>query len=433
MIQNSMMDSLIPGISSLKIFSFKSPDCQSSSRYWKLNPIRPSDDVILEFRRDLPIVAMIINFDLGSSSDPVGKEGLTYLALKTGFRTTKKYKFEEFQRVLEREAIFIGTTVTKTGVSVSVSTMRDQVLKAIDIVSELLLEPAFRTEDFLEVKRVTLASIAVSRDDLFSVLGETLYKASMKEPFAHPNMGYLETVNSIELEEAKAKFEELKGRYMTLSVVGDIPEPIERLLDRWQEFKQAMNARNQPELRTAEFIPGKATDKLNKLQVGIAIGFKAPSIYDEEGVFSFSLIRTTLSSMSSRLFMKLREEMSLAYSVGASMVPYPGNSLLYAYITTAREKLEQAKDALVNEMLNLKREPPTESEIDRAKRYLKGLYKLSLQYRSAIASSYSSALLLKLPVERFTQYEEKVNSISYEKVLEYLDALQPEHSLALVL
>jgi predicted Zn-dependent peptidase len=75
----------------------------------------------------------------------------------------------------------------------------------------------------------------------------------------------------------------------------------------------------------------------------------------------------------------------------------------------------------------------TEDEIERAKRYMKGLYKLSLQYRNTIASSYNSALLLNLPLERFTDYEDKLELVNVDVVKEHLERLNDDlYSLAIV-
>ena len=357
---------------------------------------------------------------------------MTYLTLKTAFRTVKGKRFEEFQEFLESNTIFIGTSASKTSISVSLSTTRSRFWMALDVLRELLLEPGMYESDFSEVKRVAIASIRASRDDLFSVLGEALFKASLERPYSHPNMGYESSVGSIELDDVKEHWKGILGKRAVLSVVGDIPEPLEKLHSWWEGLRSELKVADDVLPPKASFKPSRAEDALNKLQVGIAIGFRAPSIYDEEGIFSFSVLRQVLSSMSSRLFIELREKRSLAYSVGASVVPYIGDSLFYGYLSTARHKEREALEALASEFLRLKSNPPTDEELRRAKRYMKGLYKMSLQYRSAVASSYASALILKLPLDRFIRYEEKVDAIDEEVLRRYLDALDPSHSVAIV-
>jgi zinc protease len=111
------------------------------------------------------------------------------------------------------------------------------------------------------------------------------------------------------------------------------------------------------------------------------IGFPGARLTDPDR-FSLDVLDAALSSQGGRLFGRLRDELSLAYSVSAFSQEGIEPGSFAVYIATSPDKRDQALEELVRQ-LRLAREGLSAAELARAKRYLVGNYEIGLQGNSA--------------------------------------------------
>jgi predicted Zn-dependent peptidase len=83
--------------------------------------------------------------------------------------------------------------------------------------------------------------------------------------------------------------------------------------------------------------------------------------------------------MSSRLFQNIREKRGLAYAVFSSLSSFHDAGCLSVYAGTAADKARQVIDLVLQEFCELKSNPISQEELQRAKDYLKGSLLLSLE------------------------------------------------------
>ena len=98
----------------------------------------------------------------------------------------------------------------------------------------------------------------------------------------------------------------------------------------------------------------------------------------------------------SRLFRVVREQRHLAYEVKTVFPSQGACSDFSLYALTRNNYLEDTKSALVTELARLQTEPVSDSELQRAKAYLKGRYLLSHQYSAQYAFDLAWYTLLGL-------------------------------------
>jgi zinc protease len=115
-----------------------------------------------------------------------------------------------------------------------------------------------------------------------------------------------------------------------------------------------------------------------------------------------------------RLSANLRDRQGLAYTVNAqicsSATDQPGTFL--GYIGTHRDKYADAKDGFLREIRKMREVPPTEQEVEDAKKYLLG----SMPFRIATNDGVAGELLLaekyKLGYDYLEKYREKLHGIT---------------------
>ena len=98
--------------------------------------------------------------------------------------------------------------------------------------------------------------------------------------------------------------------------------------------------------------------------------------------------------MSSRLFLNLREQQSLAYDVNSSTSHFRDCGSLVVYCGVEPKKSREAVRAVVGELEGMRQEAPTR-ELAKAKEYAKGRLLLRLEDSRAVASWLASQELLQ--------------------------------------
>jgi hypothetical protein len=88
--------------------------------------------------------------------------------------------------------------------------------------------------------------------------------------------------------------------------------------------------------------------------------------------------------MSSRLFLRIREELGLAYSVASLTDSYEDAGSLGLYAGVSPENALPALEALVREWVRLREEPITPAELNRARELYRGGMLLGLENSAAV-------------------------------------------------
>src|SRR5258708_19191566 len=108
-------------------------------------------------------------------------------------------------------------------------------------------------------------------------------------------------------------------------------------------------------------------------------GVLAPSVLDPDYV-TLKVLNTVLGGgMSSRLFMRLREECGLAYEVSSFFPTHVQPSQWVIYLGTPPEKLHIARKELERILQEIQRQKPSDAEVRQAIAMIKGSYLMSIR------------------------------------------------------
>jgi zinc protease len=122
----------------------------------------------------------------------------------------------------------------------------------------------------------------------------------------------------------------------------------------------------------------------DKKQAVLVVGFPGATLSAEDR-FALELVQEACSDLGSRLFMRIREKLGLAYFVGAQsfLGLVPGYFAFYA--GTAPEQAEQVERELLAEAALLRAEGLTAEELQRAKAKIIGQKKIARQDLGSLA------------------------------------------------
>jgi zinc protease len=139
---------------------------------------------------------------------------------------------------------------------------------------------------------------------------------------------------------------------------------------------------------TSHLTPRTSLQRVNetrdKKQAVVVIGFPATTLRAPDR-YALELLQEACSDLGSRLFLRIREELGLAYYVGAQHFPGLVPGYFAFYTGTMPEKVELVEKELLREAALLRSDGLTEAELKRAKAKIIGQKKIARQDPGTLA------------------------------------------------
>ena len=132
--------------------------------------------------------------------------------------------------------------------------------------------------------------------------------------------------------------------------------------------------------------------------------------------YALELIDEASSDLGSRFFIRIREQMGLAYYVGASQMQGLVPGLFAFYLGTDPQKIEPVKAALLEEIHKLANEGLTTEELARAKKKLIGQQQIANQSNDSFGYHCALDELYGLGFDYYKKLEHDVNAITLEDI-----------------
>jgi predicted Zn-dependent peptidase len=321
----------------------------------------------------LPRVEGHVLIRTGARFEPAEKVGLTSIlgqAMRTGGSTTRKG--EEIDRQLENVGASVETSIGTSAATASLFTLQENLPQVLDILADLLRNPAF-PEDKIELAKVQeRTAIARRNDDVGSIadreFSKLLYGAA--SPYARTTeYGTIEVITRDELVAFhRCSFH---PNQTILGLWGDFHAAeakalVERFFGNWPRQEVAMPALPavpQEGQGSVNFIAKEDVNQTN-LRIGHLGGR-----FDDPDYYALDVMAEILGGgLSSRLFRHIRSDLGLAYAVGAAWragFDYPGSFVLRC--DTKSQTTVQATEEILKEFGRLTQEPVTADELRVAK------------------------------------------------------------------
>lgn len=370
------------------------------------------NDLTLLLLRDdrVPLVTAHAVFRGGMLAAGPETEGICPLLCRLLTKDTRHRSSEEVARLVESVGGSIGASSGRNTFQVSAGVMGPDLELAIGLVGDALLEPALLEEAVDREKRFQIASIKAEEDRPFSVamqsLRETLFGPD--HPYGLPPLGTRASVKVLDRPRLDALRERLvTGRNGVIAVFGDIdPDRAEDLVRRRFEETLPPGERAFADGRTAPVwptLPSGPVDRFHeKEQAVLLVGFRTTGLADPDRP-ALDLIDEACSDMASRVFVRIREELGLAYSVGSSQLLGLDTGLFVFYVATSPGQLDRVQAELLDEIDLLRRDGLSAGEFERARSSFLGREIMGRQSAQQLASLAAVDELLGLGWDHFRQ------------------------------
>jgi zinc protease len=394
-------------------------------------------------RKSYPIVELRLVIFSGQASDGE-KPGLAALAgelLKAG--GAGKWS----SRALVEQAESLGASLTvstdRDATRIGLGVTSADVEPALEIMAALVQAPRFAADEFKKLKTQEIDRVKSSaRGSASWAASMLLYRELYELPTGvHPYARY----DSLPAEVEKLSLADCKDwhrRHVTpenavLVVSGDVvPAAVEaaaaKIFAPWKGAKPEGVSFNSPEQRKRTEIV--IADRPGSAQSQIYVASFGPERSSDEFPALSAANQALGGGVAGRLFNDVREKRSLAYSTGSQLEePAHGPSPIVLSAGTQTPKTAEAVAALLEHAGKMTREPPSEGELDIARRQLSDSFLFRMETAGAIADLTSKLAVLKLPDDYYDEYRRAVKKLDVSAVAAVATRYyQPAASLVIV-
>jgi len=249
----------------------------------------------------------------------------------------------------------------------------------VEILSDMILNPAFPEEEFEKEKLVILEELASYNDSVGHVLSHTMNQAFYSNYQALDVIGTEESIKSITLDDIKRFWAQFyRPENMIVSVTSSLPKAeTQSTLEKYfgvpdgiANFLLTEEPTSIPATKEIDVI----RDELEQAHVSWA--WESVKFSSKDSLAASVLGVILGDGMDSRLFQEVREKANLVYGISASHQAGRTNGEFEISFQTRLSSLEQAKEIIKTEIERISNALPTEEEVERSKNKLRtGIYR----------------------------------------------------------
>ena len=376
--------------------------------------------VITEEMQHVRSISVGIWVKTGSRDEEAPSNGISHFIEHMLFKGTKHRTAEEIARQVDSLGGNMDAFTAKECICFSAKVLDEHLPNAMEVLSDLVLNPLFEAKDINRERGVILEEIKMDEDNPDYLVHEIFTQSFWKDhPLGKPILGTKETVKKFEQSVVSDFYEQ---RYypgnMIISAAGNLQH--KKFLDMIAKHFQDMKPGKNGHVSTAPKIVPRITmrNKKSLEQVQLCIGVPAYPIAHEKRFVCYVLNTLLGGGMSSRLFQNIREKQGLAYSIYSDLNPYRDTGCLSVYAGTSKESVVKMVESVVAEFRKLKTELVPADELKRGKDQLKGSLVLSLE---SSMSCMSNLARQEMYFDRFYSIDDliaRIEEVTAEEILQ---------------
>jgi predicted Zn-dependent peptidase len=316
----------------------------------------------------------------GSRHEAAERSGIAHFVEHMLFKGTTTRTAEDIAQAIDSIGGQLDAFTAKEYASYYIKVLDEHLPLAIDILSDIVMNPAFAVEDIEREKKVVVEEIKMVEDTPDDLVHELFTQGFWQDhPLGRPILGTRETVESFNADLLRTYFRNAyTAPNLIVSAVGNIEHS--RVRELVEKKFGAVPKTGEVLHEQAPIVAPKILVRNKELeQSHLCVGASSyPQNHDDR--YSSYVLNTLLGgSMSSRLFQNVREKRGLAYAVFSGLSAYRDAGSFTIYAGCSNEAVGEVIDLVVEELRGVKQAPVPAAELQRSKDHLKGSLMLSLE------------------------------------------------------
>lgn len=385
--------------------------------------------VVTDTMAHLETASLGVWVNAGSRDERRDENGISHFLEHMAFKGTRRRSARQIAEEIEAVG---GDLNAATGVETTAyyaRVLRADVPLALDVLADILSEPAFDRQELVREQSVIVQEIGAVADTPDDLVFEHLQAVAFPDqPLGRSILGTAKAVRSFDAGKLR---DYLAGHYrgpdMVVAAAGAVDHQavVAEVEQRFAGFDSLAGAPPQP----ASFGGGSHVEKRDLEQVHIAMALPGVPQTDPT-LYSLQAFTNVLGGgMSSRLFQEAREKRGLCYSIYSFHAPYSDVGMFGLYAGTDAADTSELMRVIVEEIANAT-QTLSETEVSRAKAQMKAGLLMALESSGERIGQLARQMLTHgrpLPVEELVA---KVEAVTAESAREAGRALLRRGRLA---
>ena len=371
--------------------------------------------IVSENMSGLKSASVGIWIDTGGRNETLKQNGIAHFLEHMAFKGTLKRSSLDIAQAIENVGGYINAYTSREMTAYYARVLENDVPLAIDVISDILLNPIFDKQELETERGVILQEIGQSLDTpddvIFDWLQETAYP---DQPLGRTILGSTERVRNFSRDDLIGFVSDHYGpEQMVLSAAGAINHE-EVVVQAKSLFDKKVPIKKSKAVGSL-YSGGELQVEKDLEQAHFALAFEAPG-YLSDSIYASQIYSIALGGgMSSRLFQEIREKRGLCYTIFAQAGAYSDTGLLTIYSGTSSENLKNLSDITISEMKRAAIDFE-QAELDRARVQMKAGMLMGLESASSRVERLARMLIIWNRIPSLDEVVQKIDAVSLEDV-----------------
>ena len=377
-------------------------------------------DLLIRTKSGIPTTTLSLNFlrDWETAADA----GEGALAVRSANRGAGPFDAAALALAFERLGGSLGPSVSSDVLALGATVLTEKLNEAAALMQMVVAEARFAESDVSAERGVLIEEARDVVDDMFRFPFQLAFGGAFGDAgYGVPVGGYEESLAALTAKSAAARWRAITGGRATIIAVGG-GDPA-RIADTLAAAMPLLVDADRPMRQAASIVaPWQArgsapvVHERQKQQSAFAMLFPGPARRDPD--FPAAEVWAAVASgLGGRLFDKLRDKRSLAYTVLGTAWARRRGGALGTYIATSPAREEEARSEMLKELALFARTPATADELARAKNYLGGQAEIARMTAGSVAGEVAEAWLAGNGLEELEAPWERYQHVTAEEVM----------------
>jgi predicted Zn-dependent peptidase len=392
--------------------------------------------VVTSTMKDAQSLALGIWAYVGSRNEAPEFSGISHYLEHLVFKGTKRYSCQQIKESIEGKGGSINAFTAEEATCYLVKLPAEYLSLALDILSDMVLDPVFPEAEIRKERTVILEEIKMYKDlpqsYVYELLDDLLWPG---QPLGRSILGTVESVSRIKRQDlASYRKKHYTAANIVISAAGSVSHARLADLVRKKFARLERSSRN----NFAPVVLHQTGPQVNIFHKGteqthFVVGFHGLP-REHRLKYALGLLNVILGgNSSSRLFDEIREKRGLAYEIGTSVKRLKDTGAFVVHAGVDNKKVFEALRLIFGQLGRVKKEQVSGAEFRRAKEFFLGQLRLALEdtmdqmlWIGESTLSLDKALTLK-------QVIGEVNKVKAKDIKEAANLVFKKDSLSLAL
>lgn len=385
----------------------------------------------LDFVKSVSIGIWIKN---GSVDEHHDNNGISHFIEHMMFKGSEKRDAKQIAEEMARVGGRINAFTAKEYTCYYAHTLDEHLPIAIDVLSDMLMHPALKEEEIEKEKGVILEELSMSEDSPEDIVHDQLENAVLSgSPLALDILGTRDNIKAYTSQQLAAYIQEnYVADQMVIAIAGSFDE--ELLLATLEEAFKEVSRQERPirdfeAERHQEFIFKEKDIE----QVHMVINYPSISYLDDR-TFVLSILNTIIGGgINSKLFLGIREDKGLTYSIYTYVESYANTGMFNVYAAFNPAQAEEVIRNTFQELDDFVNNGITEDELDRIKAQIKSNLIIGYENMNNRMSNYGKSKLVMGHIKTQEEIIKGIDDVTVDDVMTMARTMFGDATLSLSL